>query len=126
MNRVSGNNLIDSGYTKNVIDVDNSEVLPTIREYWIFTLDINAIYHLNEWLSLVTSSQLKDVSVLRNHERINITSVQLLEKIWFANIDFTIEEFLINIFNARNYVLWTEAAISPYHMQLLNWLCLIV
>ena len=32
-NLVSGNNLIDSGCTQNVMDVDNSEVLPTIKEH---------------------------------------------------------------------------------------------
>ena len=120
MNRVSGNNLIDSGYNKNVIDVDNSEVLPAIREHLIFTLDINAIYQLNEWSSLVTSSQSKGVSMLSYQERMDITSVQLLGKIRFENIDFAIQEFFINISNARNYVHWTEAAILPIICKLLN------
>ena len=45
-NRVSGNNLIDSGCTQNVMDVDNSEVLSTIKEHLTFCK--NAKIHIKQ------------------------------------------------------------------------------
>ena len=47
-NRVSGNNLIDGGCTQNVMDVDNSEVLPTIKEHLAFRK--NAKIHIKRTL----------------------------------------------------------------------------